>query len=373
MARIAFLLALLAAVDVQVAMDSVAVAAEHGGDVSSPEVRSGDQGSIGIRLLDTPIEPTGDPRARAYVVDHVRPGARFSRRFAVNNTSDRRQHVALYAAAAEIGDSSFTMAEGRTPNELTSWMSLDRATLDLPPHGSATAAATFAVPESASTGERYAVIWAEVTSSEAGPTGNFRLVTRVGLRVYLDVGTGDAPPPAFAIESLMPGRDKTGAPRVRARVRNMGTRALDLTGSVALVGGSAPVTAPPPPVGRGTTLAPDGTGALDVGLDDPVGTGPEKATLVVAGGGVTRSVSATLTFPTARESWGSSVPIDAAKSRFDSPPGEFGVVGALVLLAAAALTAGILIGVGRRRGRERVVGPREHSGSGKAVQMRMSS
>ncbi|MGH3659942.1 MAG: hypothetical protein ACRDUA_25155, partial [Micromonosporaceae bacterium] len=196
----------------------------------------------------------------------------------------------------------------------------------------------------------------------------------VGLRVYLDVGPGDAPPPAFAIESLIPGRDKTGAPRVRARLRNTGTRALHVTGSLALVGGSAPVTAPPSsPVARGTTLAHHSTGDLDVGVDEPVGTGPETVTVVVDGGRVTRSATTTLTFPTARESWGSPVPIDAARSPAGTRRRASVVVGALVPLAAAALTAGILIGVRRCRRRERVMGPREHSGSGKAVQMRMSS
>ena len=110
--------------------------------------------------------------------------------------------------------------------------------------------ATIVVPALASAGERYGVIWAEVRSGNAS-TG-IVTVNRVGIRVYLSVGEGGAPPSSCVIRTLAGARAGDGAPVVEALVANTGGRALDLrsgliTGSgqatISFVNGSKPVDA----------------------------------------------------------------------------------------------------------------------------------
>jgi hypothetical protein len=59
--------------------------------------------------------------------------------------------------------------------------------LDLAPSDEGRAEVTIRVPEIASAGERYAVIWASV-SSKPNASANVINVHRVGIRVYLDIG-----------------------------------------------------------------------------------------------------------------------------------------------------------------------------------------
>jgi hypothetical protein len=84
---------------------------------------------------------------------------------------------------------------------------------------------TIKVPKQVAAGERYAVLWAQVTSPKDG-THNVAVVHRVGVRVYLDVGPGGEPASDFQIETLTPERTRTGRPEVMAQVRNTGKRAL---------------------------------------------------------------------------------------------------------------------------------------------------
>jgi hypothetical protein len=257
-------------------------------------------GGIGIRLLDRPA-PSSDPRARVYIVNHVHPGARFVRRLEVANTTSTRQRVALYAAAAALGDDTFTFAPGRTRNELTSWTSLDKPEIAMPPRSRQVVSATFDVPASAHTGERYAVIWAEVTSTQPGPTGNLRLVNRVGVRVYLHVGRGGEPPADLRIESLTPGRDGHGRPQVRAVIHNNGVRAIEVNGHLTATNERAGSAAAHESVRSDSTLAPGATAPLVAVLDKNLAGGPWKVHLALDGGS---DATVAMTFPDTPGTWG---------------------------------------------------------------------
>ncbi len=307
---------------------------------------SPDAGRIGIGLLGPTPDQEADKRAQDYVVDHVGRGADLTRRFEISSTSSVRQRVSVYAGAASIHGNAFTLAPGRTQNELTSWISVDRPVLDLPPHSRRTAAATFHIPESAETGERYAVIWAEVSSLSPGSQGNLRLISRVGVRVYLDVGPGSEPPSGLRIESLAPGRTHAGRPMVRARVHNTGQRAIDLSGQLTLDGGprgSAPVRLP---AGRGTTLAPGRTTFVVVVLDSELSAGPWRTRLVLESGRVSDDATADLTFPLVRGGWGPATGTAAGfPTRLALASCGLALLG---LLAVASVVA-------RRRGRAKSV------------------
>jgi hypothetical protein len=85
-----------------------------------------------------------------------------SRRVEIGNTSDELQHVELYPGAAEVVDNAFTIFDGRKGNELTSWVTLESTSVDLPPGERKSVKVTITVPPTASKLERYGAIWAQV-------------------------------------------------------------------------------------------------------------------------------------------------------------------------------------------------------------------
>ncbi len=238
--------------------------------------RPGPEGTITIKLLEAPVNRRDDPHAAVFIVDHVNPGTRFSRRFEVISGSPRPQHVDLYASGAGIRNEKFTFAPDRTANELSSWITLDRSDVQLRPYGSATVKATIGVPRWASKGERYAVIWAQVSSPGPGPQGNIALVNRVGIRTYLDVGPGGDPPSDFKVGEIVPQRTDDGQPKVVATVVNTGERALDLDGQLSLFDGPDSLSAGPFQAVRGTTLAPGNRGGITVGRARRAGTADRR-------------------------------------------------------------------------------------------------
>jgi hypothetical protein len=155
-------------------------------------------------------------------------------------------------------------------------------------------AATIAVPPSASAGERYAVLWAE-TAAEADQAGNVRHVGRVGVRVYLSVGSGGEPASRFEIEEVSAFRDRAGVPVVAARVRNTGGRALDLSGSLSLSDGPGGLSTEPTKVTL-AALPMEGTAVHEIRLDPRLPDGPWTANLTLASGPATQSASATVDF-----------------------------------------------------------------------------
>ncbi|MEU7879604.1 peptidase [Microbispora bryophytorum] len=296
------------------------------------------QERFGIRLLEIPENRLDDPRSHAFIVDHVNPGTTFTRRLEVFSTSPRRQHVSLYPAAARVGDEGFTFAPARTANELTSWITLNRTSVDLPPHGRLPVTITVAVPSTASKGERYAVIWAEISSPSPGPSGNVALVNRVGVRTYLDVGPGGEPPTSFRIGGVTAGRAGNGQPRLVAEVGNTGERAVDLEGEVRLSEGPSALSAGPFRGTRAVTLPPGGHGQVTVLLGHDLPAGPWKFRLTLRSGRVSHTATGTITFPAAGERAaaedGPSVPVLAA-------------------CAAVAIAAAVLLVVNLRRFRRR--------------------
>jgi hypothetical protein len=250
--------------------------------------------SIGVRLVDAPVSRQDDPRAHVYVIDHVGPGDTIRRRLEVSNGSSQRQRIELYAAAATVDKAGFTFAAGRAGNELTGWVSLERTSLELAPGGRAMVASTIAVPQDASAGERYAVLWAEA-SMESGQPGGVHHVGRVGVRVYLSVGPGGEPASRFEIGEVSAFRDRSGVPVVAVRVRNTGGRALDLGGSLSLSDGPGGLSTEPTKVTL-ATLPMEGTAVHEVRLDRRLPDGPWTARLTLAGGPATRTATATVDF-----------------------------------------------------------------------------
>ncbi len=295
-------------------------------------------GSIGIRLLDETPDSGGNPLARIYVVDRVAPGSSISRRVEISNSTSSTAVVTVYAAAASLRRGRFAFAPGHTRNELSSWTSVSRRELRVPADSKALETVTIRVPKDASAGERYAVIWAEV-SAPSSAAGGVRLVNRVGVRMYVSIGPGGSARSNFTIRSLTAKRSATGRPLVIANVRNRSRRTLDIRGTLALSRGPSGLRAGPFPVELRTALAPGKSDRLTVRLDRRLPLGPWRARIRLTSGSVQRVAVATLTFP--RVASAAKPPL--ARS---NPPGSHHLVLALlgVLLSIGAL---VLLRFGR--------------------------
>ncbi|MGH3486633.1 MAG: hypothetical protein ACRDP8_01745 [Actinopolymorphaceae bacterium] len=293
--------------------------------------------SIGIRLLEAPVSRRNDPRARTSIVDHLNPGTTIHRRIEVSNNSNKNitRRVDVYPGAATVKDHEFVVSAGRKPNELASWISVDRPVLDLPPDSTAIVKVTIEVPETASEGERFAVVWAW-TAARPGQTRNVGLASGVGIRVFLDIGPGGEPPSDFRIDGLTPGRTKDGTPQVMARVANTGGRALDMSGTLSLADGPGGFKAGPYPAKVGTVLLPGDSAPVTVRLNPETPNGPWNVRLTLTSGRISHTIKAMVTFPERRGTWGLPVDLESPVPLTATVTGALAAIGGLVLVVVGA-------------------------------------
>jgi hypothetical protein len=242
-------------------------------------------GSVGLRLQGPPAGP--------YIVAQIAPGTSIQRRIAVSNSGKAAMDVELYAAAASLRQGTFGFTAGRSQNALSAWTSVSRGALRLAP-GSEAISVTIRVPKNASPGERYAVVWAEVS---AAASSGVKLVNRVGIRMYVSVSPGGATAPKFSIVSIVAKRSATGQPLVVTQIRNDGLRTISVTGTLTLTGGPGGLRAGPFPIRLRTSLAPGRSASPAVELDARLPQGPWRARVALESESVQHSASATLTFP----------------------------------------------------------------------------
>jgi hypothetical protein len=253
-------------------------------------------GGIGVRLVTAPGNSHVGPLARSYIVERVAPGTSLRRRIVISNTTRSTVVVSVYPAAASLHRGAIVFGAGHSPNELTGWTSVSRDVLRLAPGTATYETVTIHVPRNASAGERYGVIWAAV-SSPAPAGGGVTVVNRVGVRMYLSIGPGGAPPSNFAVGRLTAERSATGQPVVVGTVRNSGKRTLDIRGSLTLSGGPGGLRAGPFPVTLGAALGPGASEPATVRLDGRLPRGPWRAQLRLTSGPLQRTTAAMITFP----------------------------------------------------------------------------
>lgn len=288
------------------------------------------KGTVGARLIDAPVHRREDPRARSAVVDHLLPGATIKRRIEVSNTTQDVHDIDVYAGPADVIDGVFVGAERGEESELTQWTSLSESSVEVPSGGAEVVTMTIDVPQDASEGERYGVIWASVASEGAG---NVQMVNRVGIRIYLSVGPGGEPASDFDISTLTAARTDDGLPVVQAEVENTGGRAIDMSGELTLDDGPGSLSAGPFPAELGTTLAPGDSAPVSVVLDARLPDGPWHATLTLKSGLLERKVDADITFPAPGEA---AAPVAVEDPWWQQWPALVGV-GAAVLFGLGAL------------------------------------
>ena len=144
---------------------------------------------------------------------------------------------------------------------------------------------TIGVPAGATRGEHYGVIWVQ-QAADARATGGFqvKVVNRVGIRIYLAVGQGGAPPTNFAITSITGHRSAKGQPSLIADVDNTGGRAVDLNGTASLTAGPGGTSAGPFPGKQIITLAPGQSGPMSFTPPKSLPDGPWQAKVTMVSG-----------------------------------------------------------------------------------------
>ncbi|MDG4768395.1 hypothetical protein O7632_30520 [Solwaraspora sp. WMMD406] len=284
-----------------------------------------DPTGVGVRLLDAPLERRDDYRAHIYIVDHLKPGDVIERRIEVTNYSASAREIALYPGAAVVDKDGFLFGDGRADNELTEWITLDETEVRLDAEHRARVLARITVPDDATSGEHYGVIWAEA-GDRRDPNANVHNVARSGVRVYLSIGAGGEPPSDFTLGDLTAQRTSDGQPVISVRVRNTGQRALDLRGELKLTDGPGELSAGPFPV-EIATLGIGDDRVIELPLEAVVPDGRWTAKLTLTSGKVHRETTATVAF-------GSALVESSAAM---SPTAVLGISGLVALLAVGAL------------------------------------
>jgi hypothetical protein len=277
-----------------VAATLVGLTVAASGALASPPLQQ--PTGIGIRLADIPAAQNDNPLTRSYIVNRLAPGTNLERRVEIINGTHSAARIAVYAAAANIHRGTFAFASGHDRNELSSWTSVSQAVLHVSPGGRAFEEVAVHVPSTASAGERYAVVWAQASAASPA-SGGVTLVNRVGVRMYLSIGSGGLAPTRFTIGSPIAERSASGRPVIAATIRNLDKRTLDIGGTLTLSHGPDGLRAGPFPVVLGAGIAPSGFRLAKVQLDRRLPIGPWHIQMLLHSGYVEREADATLSFP----------------------------------------------------------------------------
>ena len=236
---------------------SISIPVASAAALARPSAGPGSPGEFGVRLVDVPVSEAENPRAFAYIIDYLPTGAVIHRRILIVNAEPRTSRFLVYPAAAHIAAGQFTGYSGAARNELTTWVSVQHPEVTLAAGASAMDMITIKVPRGATRGEHYGVIWVQQRASTRTRT-RFVIteVNRVGIRMYVAVGRGGAPPTSFDITSITGRWWPGGQPIIVAHVNNTGGRALDLNGTVRLAHGPGDTSSGPFPAQQIVTLAP---------------------------------------------------------------------------------------------------------------------
>jgi hypothetical protein len=253
-------------------------------------------GTIGIRLVPTHGESASSPLADSYIVDRLSPGSSLVRIVEIDNDTNAVADVSMYVAGADVVHGNFRYSPGSTVNELSSWSSLRTDSVRLAPHSESFDTVTIKVPSAASRGEQNAVVWASVSAPPPSGRG-ITLVSRVGVRMYVAIGPGGAPPSTFTLGTLTAARTTSGKLQLDARIDNTGKSTLYLSGRLTLSHGPEGIHAGPFLVKAGTLLAPGRSELATVQLDSRFPQGPWRVDLTVKSGFLQHSTIATMTFP----------------------------------------------------------------------------
>jgi hypothetical protein len=204
------------------------------------------------------------------------------------------------ASPSAVPGLSISVTDGRTvvkPGDQLTYLVSVKDTLTLARGASEMDMITIKVPLGATRGEHYGVIWVQQAAYVRGANGfgvNER--DRVGIRIYLAVGLGGAPPTVFFIASMTGSRSAKGQPSLVVHVDNTGGRAVDLDGTARLTDGPGNTSAGPFPSQQIITVAPDQSGNMSFALPKSLPSGPWQAKVSLVSGITTSVATGTVRF-----------------------------------------------------------------------------
>lgn len=252
-------------------------------------------GSFGVRLVDAPVSEADNPRALRYIIDYLPTGTVIHRRILIANGEARTARFTVYADAAFISGGQFVGYAGATRSELTGWVSVQHPVVTLAAGASVTDMITINVPSGATRGEHYGVIWVQQAAKARTGSGSAVIeVSRVGVRIYLAVGRGGAPPSSFDITSITGHLTDAGRPIIVAHVNNTGGRAIDLNGTVRLADGPGNTSSGPFSARQTVTLAPGQSWNVIFAAPKSLPQGSWRATVSLASGLATATATTTI-------------------------------------------------------------------------------
>ena len=214
------------------------------------------------------------------------------------NDESRTARFTVYADAAFITGGLFVGYAGATRSELTDWVSVQHPTVTLAAGASVMDMVTVSVPLGATRGEHYGVVWVQQTAKARAHDGESGVteVSRVGVRLYVAVGRGGAPPTSFDITSVTGHLTHAGQPIIVAHVNNTGGRAIDLNGSARLTNGPGGTSSGPLRAQRIITLAPGQSWNLTFAAPKSLPKGSWQVTVALASGLTKATATATVQF-----------------------------------------------------------------------------
>jgi hypothetical protein len=264
---------------------------------AATQPKTGPTQRFGVRLVDVPVSEASNPRGLRYIIDYLPTGTVIHRRILVMNYEARRAHFPVYPDAARISHEEFTGDAGATRSELTGWISVQHQAVNLAPGASVMDRVTIKVPPGATRGEHYGVIWVQQSAHVRGANGiGVNEVNRVGIRIYMAVGRGGAPPTKFAITSITGHRSAKGQPSILVHVADTGGRAVDLNGSARLTDGPGGTSGGPFPARQIITLAPGQSGTMSFTPPKSLPDGPWQAKVTLVSGITRSTATATIRF-----------------------------------------------------------------------------
>jgi hypothetical protein len=242
-------------------------------------------GSFGVRLVDAPVSEAANPRALRYIIDYLPTGTVIHRRILIANGEARTARFTVYADAAHITAGQFAGDTGATRSELTGWVSVQHPVVTLAAGASVTDLVTINVPSGATRGEHYGVVWVQQAAKAGTGSGSAVIeVSRVGVRIYLAVGRGGAPPTSFDITSVTGYLTAARQPVIVAHVNNTGGRAIDLNGTVRLADGPGNTSSGPFSARQTVTVAPGHSWNVTFAPPKSLPEGSWRATVTLASG-----------------------------------------------------------------------------------------
>ena len=252
-------------------------------------------GAFGVRLVDAPVSEADNPRALRYIIDYLPTGTIIHRRILIANGEARTARFTVYADAAHITAGQFAGDAGATRSELTDWVSVQHPVVTLAARTSVMDMVTINVPSGATRGEHYGVIWVQQTAKARTSSGStVTEIDRVGVRIYLAVGHGGAPPSSFDITSVTGHLTAAGQPVVVAHVNNTGGRAIDLNGTVSLADGPGNTSSGPFRARQTVTLAPGQSWNVTFAAPKSLPLGSWRATVSLVSGLTTATATTTV-------------------------------------------------------------------------------